>query len=139
VRAFADDGGAITGMCGDGGNDCAALRGATFGFALSESDAGECLCLCVFVRMYVCVGVCVCVFRCVRMYVCECACVCAFVRVCLTIHFQALLRLSAAATRASRACSVSWLRVAALSPPTLLPSSVPLQNEIIGYCNPVVI
>jgi cation-transporting ATPase 13A3/4/5 len=31
----------ITGMCGDGGNDCAALRAATFGFALSESDAGK--------------------------------------------------------------------------------------------------
>jgi P-type E1-E2 ATPase len=31
----------ITGMCGDGGNDCAALRAATFGFALSETDAGE--------------------------------------------------------------------------------------------------
>jgi cation-transporting ATPase 13A3/4/5 len=42
VRAFSDDrGNMITGMCGDGGNDCAALRAATFGFALSESDAGE--------------------------------------------------------------------------------------------------
>ncbi len=61
VRAFADDGGAITGMCGDGGNDCAALRGATFGFALSESDAGECVCVCVCVCVFVCVFVCVCV------------------------------------------------------------------------------
>jgi magnesium-transporting ATPase (P-type) len=40
VRSFADGGRIITGMCGDGGNDCAALRAATFGFALSETDAG---------------------------------------------------------------------------------------------------
>jgi P-type E1-E2 ATPase len=40
VRSFADGGKNITGMCGDGGNDCAALRAATFGFALSETDAG---------------------------------------------------------------------------------------------------
>jgi cation-transporting ATPase 13A3/4/5 len=42
VRAFSDIGAKmVTGMCGDGGNDCAALRAATFGFALSESDAGD--------------------------------------------------------------------------------------------------
>lgn len=42
MRAFSDVGAKmVTGMCGDGGNDCAALRAATFGFALSESDAGD--------------------------------------------------------------------------------------------------
>jgi cation-transporting ATPase 13A3/4/5 len=35
-----EEAGAIVGMCGDGGNDVNALRQATFGFALSTTDAG---------------------------------------------------------------------------------------------------
>ena len=38
VQAFVDQG-LVVGMCGDGGNDCGALRAAHAGVALSETEA----------------------------------------------------------------------------------------------------
>jgi hypothetical protein len=49
-----------------------------------------CVCVCMYVCMYVCVCVCVCMYvcvcMCVCMYVCVCVCVCVYVCMCVCMY-----------------------------------------------------